>query len=102
LSGAFGAWTIAALVVFIIESSLSRADMLEWGWRLPYLTSLAPGILLVFSRQYLEETEDFEGLVREAAAKKANGANREMEEGSSSWSEAAEFSAEFWSCKCPF
>mmetsp|Transcript_56336 Transcript_56336/g.142493 ORF Transcript_56336/g.142493 Transcript_56336/m.142493 type:complete len:484 (+) Transcript_56336:55-1506(+) len=90
VSGAFGAWTVAAIVVFIIESSLSKADMLAWGWRLPYLTSLAPGSLLIFFRQYLEETEDFEGLVKEAAAKKANGADREMEEGSSAGSEAAE------------
>jgi len=90
LSGAFGAWTIAALVVFIIESSLSRADMLEWGWRLPYLTSVVPGLLLVFLRQHLEETEDFEDLLKEAAAKKAEGAQEGMEQGSTAASSEAD------------
>jgi len=90
VSGAFGAWTVAALVVFIIESSLSKPEMLAWGWRLPYLTSLVPGIALVFFRQYLEETDDFEGLLKEAAAKKAQETNTGMEEGSSAASEESE------------
>mmetsp|Transcript_14829 Transcript_14829/g.36862 ORF Transcript_14829/g.36862 Transcript_14829/m.36862 type:complete len:484 (-) Transcript_14829:196-1647(-) len=90
VSGAFGAWTVAALVVFTIESSLSKQDMLMWGWRLPYLTSIVPGIVLIFMRQYLEETEDFEDLVKEIAAKNANNATQDMEEGSSAASEEAE------------
>mmetsp|Transcript_73272 Transcript_73272/g.224144 ORF Transcript_73272/g.224144 Transcript_73272/m.224144 type:complete len:158 (+) Transcript_73272:468-941(+) len=31
VSGAFGAWTVAALVVSLIESLLSKEDMLMWG-----------------------------------------------------------------------
>merc|ERR1711933_113772 len=50
VSGAFGAWTVAALVIFLIESGLSKEDMLMWGWRLPYLTSLIPGAGLILAR----------------------------------------------------
>merc|ERR1719215_886551 len=90
VSGAFGAWTVAALVVFIIESSLSKPEMLAWGWRLPYLTSLAPGMIVIFFRQYLEETEDFEDLLKQEAAKKTNEAQQGLEEGSSCASEESE------------
>lgn len=71
VSGAFGAWTVAALVVTLIETLLSREDMLLWGWRLPYLTSIIPGALLIVGRRYLEETPDFEDLLKQEAEKKA-------------------------------
>lgn len=63
VSGAFGAWTIAALTIFLIESFLDREQMLSWGWRLPYWTSVVPGLLVIIGRFYLKETPDFEELV---------------------------------------
>jgi MHS family proline/betaine transporter-like MFS transporter len=81
VSGAFGAWVVAALVVFILESVLDHDAMLTWGWRVPYLTSVLPGGVVIFARRYLEETEDFEALVndvvRERAAKEASAAAEE-------------------------
>jgi len=63
VSGAFGAWTMAALTIFLIESFLDREQMLAWGWRLPYWTSVVPGILVIIGRSYLNETPDFEALL---------------------------------------
>jgi len=71
VSGAFGAWAVAALVVCLIESLLDNEEMLMWGWRLPYLTSIVPGALLILSRRYLEETPDFEDLLKQEVDKKA-------------------------------
>eukprot|EP00931_Biecheleriopsis_adriatica_P040820 TRINITY_DN2337_c0_g1_i2.p1 TRINITY_DN2337_c0_g1~~TRINITY_DN2337_c0_g1_i2.p1 ORF type:complete len:381 (-),score=54.99 TRINITY_DN2337_c0_g1_i2:212-1354(-) len=66
VSGAFGAWVVASLVVAAIESNLSADEMNSWGWRIPYLTSIIPGGMLVLSRRYMKETDDFEELLRTA------------------------------------
>lgn len=79
MTGAFGAWTVAALVVAAIESVLSREEMISWGWRLPYVTSLIPGLLLVLCRRFLEETADFEQLLRQEVQSKVA---EQLEEGS--------------------
>lgn len=71
VSGAFGAWTVAAMVVFLIESYLDHEQMMQWGWRLPYLTSVVPGFVLILSRRYLTETDDFEEMVKKVAEEKA-------------------------------
>lgn len=71
VSGAFGAWTIAAMVVYLIESCLEHEQMMNWGWRIPYLTSVVPGFVLIVSRRYLTETEDFEDMVKKVAEEKA-------------------------------
>jgi len=75
VSGAFGAWVIAALVVFTLESLLTHDEMLSWGWRIPYLTSICPGALLIMARRHLTETEDFEDMVSAVAEEKATSAS---------------------------
>jgi len=67
--------------VFSIESLVSKEDMLLWGWRLPYLTCVAPGAMLILGRRYLEETPDFERLCIEEAGNKSA---RELEEATDS------------------
>jgi MHS family proline/betaine transporter-like MFS transporter len=69
VSGTFGAWVVAALFIFILESFLTKDEMMSWGWRIPYITSVLPGALLIFARKYLTETEDFEDLVNAAIEK---------------------------------
>lgn len=60
VTGAFGAWVVAALVVFCCETILSKDAMLLWGWRLPYLSSIIPGALIILGRKNLQETPEFE------------------------------------------
>jgi len=81
VSGAFGAWVVASLVVAAMEFNLSTDQMNSWGWRIPYLTSIIPGGLLVVSRRYLKETDDFEELLRTKAEAKVDEA---MEQGKES------------------
>jgi len=57
--GAFGAYVVAALVVFVMESFLSTEQMMEWGWRIPYLSAIFPGALVVIGRHWLTESEEF-------------------------------------------
>merc|ERR1719434_166923 len=75
--GAFGAYVIAALVVFIIESFLSQEQMMEWGWRIPYLSAIFPGALVVIGRKWLTESEEF------AESKSQGVSGAQMEEGHS-------------------
>lgn len=80
VSGAFGAWVVASLVVASMEFNLSTDEMNSWGWRIPYLTSIIPGGLLVVSRRYLKETDDFEELLRTKAEAKVGEAMEHGEE----------------------
>merc|ERR1711972_653910 len=67
LTGAFGAWSVASLVVFLFQSVLTEEQMMLWGWRLPYLTTIIPGIAVLLARGSLEETPDFEELLKSKA-----------------------------------
>jgi len=78
LTGAFGAWSVASLVVFLFQTLLTKEEMLLWGWRLPYLSSVIPGVAVLLGRRYLEETPDFENLVK---AKAEQASNLNMERG---------------------
>eukprot|EP00413_Alexandrium_margalefii_P041662 CAMPEP_0204602896 /NCGR_PEP_ID=MMETSP0661-20131031/56938_1 /ASSEMBLY_ACC=CAM_ASM_000606 /TAXON_ID=109239 /ORGANISM="Alexandrium margalefi, Strain AMGDE01CS-322" /LENGTH=484 /DNA_ID=CAMNT_0051613917 /DNA_START=108 /DNA_END=1562 /DNA_ORIENTATION=+ len=64
VSGAFGAYVVAALVIFVIESFLDREQMMMWGWRVPYLSSVIPGAAVILGRRFLTETEDFLDLAK--------------------------------------
>lgn len=59
VTGAFGAWVVAALVVALCQTVFTEEDMLAWGWRLPYLSSVIPGLLIIIGRNSLEETAEF-------------------------------------------
>merc|ERR1719396_308327 len=72
LTGAFGAWSVASLVVFFFQSILTKEEMLLWGWRLPYLSSAIPGAAVLLGRRYLEETPEFEDLKAAQAQQQRN------------------------------
>lgn len=71
LTGAFGAWSVASFVVFLFETALSKEQMLLWGWRLPYLSTVVPGMAILFARRYLKETPEFEEMLKERAEQTA-------------------------------
>jgi MFS family permease len=49
----------AALLGLLLASSLSPAQMNDWGWRIPLLAGCAIVPLLLFLRRSLQETESF-------------------------------------------
>jgi len=60
VTGCFGAWVVAAFVVFCLQTVLTTEQMHLWGWRLPYLCSVVPGLLIILARKHLTETPAFE------------------------------------------
>eukprot|EP00931_Biecheleriopsis_adriatica_P089402 TRINITY_DN6353_c0_g1_i2.p1 TRINITY_DN6353_c0_g1~~TRINITY_DN6353_c0_g1_i2.p1 ORF type:complete len:478 (+),score=80.25 TRINITY_DN6353_c0_g1_i2:70-1503(+) len=89
LTGAFGAWSVASLVVWFMQVVLTDEQMSSWGWRIPYWSSIIPGICIMFGRRYLEETPDFEEMLRERARQKAS-SNLEQGSGAETTSSAEE------------
>mmetsp|Transcript_124583 Transcript_124583/g.311555 ORF Transcript_124583/g.311555 Transcript_124583/m.311555 type:complete len:481 (+) Transcript_124583:60-1502(+) len=73
LAGAFGAWSVASLVVFLFETALTKEQMLLWGWRLPYLSTIIPGTAIIVARRHLKETPDFEDLAQANVDKQTTG-----------------------------
>ncbi|WP_028937159.1 MFS transporter [Pseudonocardia spinosispora] len=70
--GFFGSWlefgtltgyVLGAGLVTILQAVLSDAQMLSWGWRLPFLLALPLGVAGLYLRSKLEETPAFEQLV---------------------------------------
>jgi len=62
--------------------------MYAWAWRLPYLTTLIPGALLVMCRKNMEETKEFEGLQKEAALRADDQEDRNLEDGAAACTKA--------------
>jgi len=68
--GAFGSWVVASLIVWTCERVFDPQAMNQYGWRIPYLIALLPGSLIVYFRQYLEETSAFDELLEAKAEAK--------------------------------
>lgn len=60
------AFFVSSGVVQLLLSFLGRDVMLAWGWRLPFLAALPPGLLALWGRSKLPETPEFLAL-KEAA-----------------------------------
>jgi len=79
--GSLGVGTVlfllSALVAFIISGSfvallvlmLGPEAMLTWGWRVPFVIVLPPGLLTLWGRSNLPETAEFVKLQRERNSK---------------------------------
>ncbi len=61
---------LANLAFLGVSSSMSDADFLAWGWRLPFLASIALVFVSMFVQRYLEDTDSFKALAENAAANK--------------------------------
>jgi len=80
LAGAFGSWSVASFVVFLCQTAFTEEQMLLWGWRIPYLTTIFPGIAVLFARRFLDETPAFENLMKAKAEQRTS---QSLEQGSS-------------------
>ncbi|GAB5354370.1 hypothetical protein AAMO2058_000113000 [Amorphochlora amoebiformis] len=52
----------ASLSAALINSIMSEEDVVAYGWRLPFLLSIIPGVLLLRVLERLEETQEFSQL----------------------------------------
>jgi len=53
------AFVISQGLVALAVLVLGPERMLEWGWRLPFLVALAPGLLTLWGRSHLPESAEF-------------------------------------------
>lgn len=51
---------LASLAVVIVSITLTREQMLDWGWRIPFLVSFPLGMFGLIVRYRLEESKQFE------------------------------------------
>jgi len=58
----FSSFACAAVVTYVLESSLSSATMVDWGWRIPFLVAAPVGLIGVYLRMNLHETPAFKAL----------------------------------------
>jgi len=62
--GIFAGLTLATLTFKILQSSMSPAELLAWGWRVPFLASLVLIAMAIWIRLRLKESPVFEQLER--------------------------------------
>src|SRR5215469_15649606 len=59
LVGVGGGFLLGSLTAALLNSSLSQADRLAWGWRLPFLFGIAVGAVGFYLRWRLDDTPKF-------------------------------------------
>lgn len=59
ISGSVSAGMVLSIGVFALVSLLPEEQFLSWGWRIPFLISIALLLLGIFIRQKIEETPAF-------------------------------------------
>jgi MHS family alpha-ketoglutarate permease-like MFS transporter len=47
---------VAALVLVILQNTLSKADLAEWGWRIPFFIGAALAVVVFWIRTGIEES----------------------------------------------
>ncbi|WP_285447499.1 glycine betaine/L-proline transporter ProP [Xanthomonas sp. LMC-A-07] len=57
--GTLGGYIAGAATVTALHIALSKAQMLDWGWRVPFLVAGPLGLLGLYMRMKLEETPAF-------------------------------------------
>mmetsp|Transcript_94779 Transcript_94779/g.198009 ORF Transcript_94779/g.198009 Transcript_94779/m.198009 type:complete len:490 (+) Transcript_94779:111-1580(+) len=50
----------AKFMIFVLEGIMGEDDMASWGWRLPFLFAIVPGVIAVIGRRALPESGMFE------------------------------------------
>jgi metabolite-proton symporter len=67
LVGVGGGFLLGSLTAALLNSSLSQADRLAWGWRLPFLFGIAVGIVGAYLRWRLTETPKYSEIEEQGA-----------------------------------
>jgi MFS family permease len=63
--GAPTGFLIAASLFLFLNTQLSRADFLDWGWRYPFFVAFAINVVALFARLRLVVTEEYTQLMEE-------------------------------------
>jgi len=58
--GTLAGFVVGATLVTGLQTALPSADMLAWGWRVPFLLAAPLGLIAVYLRSRIDETPDYE------------------------------------------
>lgn len=58
--GTLGGYLVGAGVVTIVQSQLPVVDMVNWGWRIPYLMGIPLAVVALYMRLRIEESPAYE------------------------------------------
>merc|ERR1712054_586203 len=53
------AWAFASFFLAFLNSTIGADAMLVWGWRVPFVISIFPGLLALWGRNMLQEVTSF-------------------------------------------
>lgn len=67
--GALAGSLLASVTVAILNLTLGSEEMIEWGWRIPFLIAIPIGLIGLWIRNGLEETKDFKAIAKSQAKK---------------------------------
>ncbi|MCW2003603.1 MHS family proline/betaine transporter-like MFS transporter [Xanthomonas arboricola] len=68
--GTLGGYIAGAATVTALHMALSQAQMLDWGWRVPFLVAGPLGLLGLYMRMKLEETPAFRAYTEQSEQRK--------------------------------
>lgn len=62
---------VGSLLGFVISSNVSAEAMNNWGWRVPFIIGALLGLVVLYLRRQLHETEEFTARTKSSATKTA-------------------------------
>lgn len=71
--GTLGGFVVGAVLVIVLQTALPTADMVNWGWRIPFLLAAPFGVVAVVLRSRIDESPDYEELAAGDRATSARG-----------------------------
>ncbi|GAA4669905.1 glycine betaine/L-proline transporter ProP [Frondihabitans cladoniiphilus] len=69
--GTLGGYVLGASLVTVLQFAMSDADLVAWGWRIPFLVAGPLGLVGLYLRLKLEETPAFQKQQEEASKREA-------------------------------
>jgi MFS transporter, MHS family, proline/betaine transporter len=71
LVGVASGFLLGSLTAALLNSTLSQADRLAWGWRLPFLFGIAVGLVGVYMRWRISDTPKYAEIEEQGAVAKS-------------------------------
>ncbi|PHM50888.1 MFS transporter [Xenorhabdus miraniensis] len=71
--------TLLASLVWLLVLTMDKEDLLDWGWRIPFLSSALIAIVALYIHRYMNETPVFERYKTELAEQRLQSAASEKQ-----------------------